>query len=125
MIFGSPSLIWQMKMKPIPPTMREKQRYVVFDIKKTKSSDSFQKRHIEEQIRTSLKNLVGDLGLAKANLNFVDKNIIRVCHDMVDYLKAALSLTTTINGTTVQIKTLGVSGILNKARKRYQSASEV
>ncbi len=100
------------------PSLREKKRYIVF---KVESENELSKKDYFDLIKSSFKSFLGELGLAKAGILFLPdwkdgKGIIRVSHKEVDNIKAALSL---VKGTNsgVKIKTLYVSGILDKARK--------
>ena len=71
--------------------------------------------------------LLGQLGIAKAGIRILpekwnlelQKGIIKVNHKHVDELKSALTLIEKINNKKVIIKSIGVSGILNKAEQRY------
>ena len=47
------------------------------------------------------------------------RGLIRVNNKNVDNLKAALTMADKINNENVIIKSVGVSGILNKAAKKY------
>jgi len=71
--------------------------------------------------------LIGQLGVAKAGIQIlhdcwnpeIQRGIIRVGNKQVDELKAALTLIKSINNQDIIIKSIGVSGILNKAKERY------
>ncbi len=73
------------------------------------------------------QELIGQLGIAKAGIQVIkdcfkpklQKGIIKVGHKSVDELKMALSLIETINNKKVIVKSIGVSGILKKAKERY------
>ena len=71
--------------------------------------------------------LIGQLGVAKAGIQVIpdcwkpglQRGIIKVSHKHVDELKLALSFVKKINNKDVIVKSIGVSGILNKAKQRY------
>lgn len=71
--------------------------------------------------------LIGQLGVAKAGIQILpdcwnpesQRGIIRVGHKHVNELKASLTFVEKINNKEVILKSIGVSGILNKAKKRY------
>ena len=71
--------------------------------------------------------LIGQLGVAKAGLQVIkdcwnpdlQRGIIKVGHKHVDELKAALTFIKKINNKDVVVKSIGVSGILKKAKERY------
>ena len=74
-------------------------------------------------IDKEIKRLIGELGYGKAGVMFMDHNehkaIIRMNHNHVDEIRLALTLVKDINHEQVIIKTLGVSGILNKAKEQW------
>jgi ribonuclease P/MRP protein subunit POP5 len=105
------------------PTLKEKKRYVVFEIiSEKKFSLSEVKQFADERIYSFL----GELGVARALPVFIEekfnaekqKFVIKVGHKYVDELKAALALGKSIKNTPVIIKSVTVSGILKKAGKR-------
>jgi len=108
-----------MKVKPILPSLREKKRYLVFEVL---SKDSLNFSALNDAIYDSCFNYLGDLGMAKAGILTMkdkysnNKGIIRVNHKNTENLKSALML---INKKDVLIRTLGVSGILKKAENKF------
>ena len=72
-------------------------------------------------LKHSLKFL-GELGMAEAGLIVLHdkfdgkKGIIKVNHKYVHHLKSALAL---INNRNMLFRSIGVSGILNKAEKKF------
>lgn len=107
-------------MKKILPSLKEKKRYIVFEVV---SEKSFSSESIKKAVNETLKSFLGDLGLAKAGVMFVDckenKGIIRTEVKELDNVKAGLTLVKDINKEKALIKTIGVSGILNKAKERW------
>lgn len=115
-----------MKNKPLLPSLKEKKRYVAFEIISKSRIRAFSK--ITESIYTSARTFAGDLGLAAMGLQVLpekysedQKGILRVSSSHVDELKAALSLVDEIDGEEVIMRSLGVSGMLNKAEKYIAS----
>ncbi len=107
------------KLKPLRPSLREKKRYVVFEaLPKKRLSVA----HIAKTINLSILQYIGTKGSARAGAIVLNekynqntqRGIIKVAHDSVDDLKAALTLNEDI---TFQV--LGVSGILKKAEKKF------
>ncbi|MBL7051873.1 MAG: ribonuclease P protein component 2 [Nanoarchaeota archaeon] len=108
-----------MKLKALLPSLREKKRYVGFVVE---SKDNLDLKQVQETIESSMKDLIGNLGMANAGLLFLkdwkdNKGIVRVSTKNVDHLKASLALIKEINGEKVIIKSLGVSGVVDKVRK--------
>jgi len=71
--------------------------------------------------------LLGQLGLAKAGMQILpdywnenlQRGIIKVNHKHVHELKSALLFVEKINNRQVIVKSIGTSGIINKAKQRY------
>ena len=109
------------KLKPLLPSLREKKRYVVFEVlPENKVSFEEVKRTLENRIQEFL----GVLETSKAGIIIMDKwdknkGILRVSHNMLDKVKAAIVLIKEVNGKRVIIKTVGVSGILKKAQNKF------
>ncbi|HLG24048.1 MAG TPA: Rpp14/Pop5 family protein [Candidatus Nanoarchaeia archaeon] len=115
------------KLKPLLPSLREKKRYLAFEIISKSKIDDF--KLVENAIFSSLHNLTGVIGLAKAGIiPMEDKwnpnlqmGIIKVSHLCVDELKSALALCKSINGSEVIFKSLKVTGVLNEAVRRLNA----
>ena len=92
-------------MKRLLPSLREKKRYVVFE------TDT------PNKVGQALKDFLGILGMSKVNPLIMkdkfkkNKGIIRINHAFKNEVIMALSL--------VNVKTIGVSGILKKAEEKY------
>ena len=117
------------KLKPVLPSLREKKRYLVFEIiSKEKISDS---NAVSSAISHYSLQFLGQLGTAKAGIIMLNnkwdpdlqRGIIKVSHKHVDAVKAALMLADKIEGKEVIIRSIGVSGILNKAERNYLKAT--
>ena len=82
---------------------------------------------IYSAVKDSLQAYVGILGTGKAGLQFIkekwDKQnqcgIARVSHTSVDMLKASFVLIHTINNKKARVRSLGTSGTIEKAQKKY------
>ncbi len=105
-----------MKLKP---SLKQKKRYVLFEIQ---SAKVFSLPEVAEAIESSLLRFLGELGLAKASPMMVkekwnDKKqrfVLKVNHDYVDKLKAAVILNKKIKNTPVLIRSIVTSGTLKK-----------
>ncbi len=112
-----------MKGKPLLPTLRTKKRYVVYELI---SDKDILHEMIVDAIVSSYKECFGIFGVGKAGI--IDTKIyskekkrviLKINHKYVEELRAALGMITNINSSKVIIHTIGVSGILRKAKKRY------
>ena len=113
------------KLKPVLPSLREKKRYLVFEIiSKEKISDA---GAVSDAVYSSSLQFLGQFGTAKAGIMVLNnkwnpkfqRGIIKVSHKHVDAVKAALIFTKKIENKDVILRSVGVSGILNKAEKKF------
>lgn len=109
-------------MKPLLPSLKERKRYIAFEIL---SSSSISEQDMQDTIRRAMHNYVGELGMARAGLQFVqwskNKGIARVNHTSADVLKASFPFVDSIKDKKVVVRSLGTSGILIKAQKKYMA----
>ncbi|HLC95875.1 MAG TPA: Rpp14/Pop5 family protein [Candidatus Nanoarchaeia archaeon] len=116
------------KLKPLLPSLREKKRYIAFEViseGKIGSADS-----VEHAIFGSLLKLVGEKGAATAGIIMLkdrynpetQRGILRTSTKGLKDSKQALTLIDSIEKKEVIVKTLGVSGILKKAVSNYIAA---
>ncbi len=108
------------KQKPILPSLKEKRRYLVFEAIGSNLNFS----EIKDSILNEMTALIGRIGMAKANVNFMEdwknnRGIIKVNNKYVDYVKATFVCLKKVNKKEAIIRSIGVSGLLNKARSRY------
>tara|TARA_Y100000310_G_scaffold345407_1_gene464642 strand:+ start:2477 stop:2824 length:348 start_codon:yes stop_codon:yes gene_type:complete len=110
------------KFKPVMPSLREKKRYLSFEVV-SKNKNSF--KSVEKAISNAVLGFLGVYGSGKAGINIMDdqfnfkeqKGIIRVNNKNVDALKASLVMVKEVDGGEAIVRSIGVSGILNKARR--------
>ncbi|MDD5331626.1 MAG: Rpp14/Pop5 family protein [Candidatus Nanoarchaeia archaeon] len=103
------------KLKPLIPTLREKKRYLVYEIYSNENLTN-----LKTEILNSIRKFLGSFGLAKAGIQIVEtknnKGIIRVNNKELNNLKTALILTNKINQKDVYIRPIFVTGLLGKAK---------
>ena len=113
------------KIKPLLPTLRERKRYLAFEIvSETPIGDL---TAVSKAIRAKAVEYLGELGCAEAGIMFLSdkydqeqqRGLIRVNNKSLDKLKATLALVDQIDSQNVIIKSRGVSGILKKAQNKY------
>lgn len=111
------------KLKPILPTLREKKRYLAFElVSKSKIKDY---ASVSKAIWHGLLLFNGVKGAAQAGMMLLpekyndrlQRGIARVNHRHVGSLKAGLVFVQDIENTPVIARSLGVSGSLKKASK--------
>lgn len=116
------------KQKTLLPTLKERKRYLAFEVISDAPLGDYQAAR--EEIAAQTLQFLGELGGAEAGIWFIDerwdvrsqRGLVRVNNLAVDKLKTALALIERINGQRVMMRSLGVSGILNKAADRYIAA---
>lgn len=111
-----------MKIKPILPSLREKKRYLAFEII---SKDSISLESANKAIYGQCFGYIGELGMSRAGMLMLNdkyknnKGILKVNHKNVDNIKSSLMLIRKINNQDVIIRVLGVSGILKKTNEKF------
>lgn len=104
------------KIKPLSPSLREKKRYIAFEIVSEKDL-SF--KQVSETITSVILKFSGITGLAEAGLIILkekfnkNKCVLRISTKCVDKVRASFCLT----DKSMILRTLGVSGMLNKMDK--------
>ncbi len=115
-------------IKPILPSLREKKRYVVFEMISDSKIDN--PTLVGETIEDSFLDFLGTDGAARAGFMFLpdkfdankQKGIVKVSNKFVDKLRTSLALIRSIKNQKVIFKTAGVSGILRKAEKKFMAS---
>jgi ribonuclease P/MRP protein subunit POP5 len=110
------------RLKQLIPALREKKRYLAFEIKSKDKMESY--NSVFETIKDNFCSLFGQEGFGKSGLQQIpelwDKKnqtgIIRINNKNLNKLRAALAITTKINGQEVIARSVYVSGMLKKAK---------
>ncbi len=109
--------------KTILPSLREKKRYLAFEIISKSKIKGFSA--VSSAIWSNSLSFMGELGAAKAGIWLLpdkynektQRGIIKVSNKHVNELKAALALIKEIDNNEVIVRSIIVSGMLNKAAK--------
>ena len=110
------------KLKPLKPSLKEKKRYLVFELD---TKDNINSSDLFSSIEKACLDFMGILHFAKAGVIILqnqyenNKGIIKVNNRYVDYAKASMMLIKDINGQKVNVRVIGVSGILKKAKDKF------
>ncbi len=106
------------KLKPLLPTLREKKRYLAFEVI---SGEVIPWKEIKGSVSSAIADHIGRLGLASAGLIFVKNNknkvVLRVSHTMLTQVRQALMFIKQIHGRPVIVQSITASGMLHKAAK--------
>jgi len=112
------------RLKPVLPSLREKKRYLAFEVISKEKINDF--GLVSNAIMHYSFQFLGQLGAAKAGIMVLgnkwnqntQRGIVKVSHKHVDALKAALALADKVDGKDAIFRSLGVSGVLNKAENK-------
>jgi RNase P/RNase MRP subunit POP5 len=113
------------KVRSIKPSLREKKRYVVFELI-TKDNVKINSFNVKSAIEKCLKDYVGTKGMAGIGFIFLPKfyneeknsGLFRVTTKGLNDVRAGLLFLKNINNIDVIFRIKFVSGILKKARER-------
>lgn len=113
-----------MKLKPLLSTLRERKRYLAFEVLAEKELEW---TSIKRAIAAGVKDYIGLHGLAEAGLLFVkynkNKGVLRVSHTMLNKVRAAFVFMQTIDNTPVIIRSIKASGMIHKAVESIQASN--
>ncbi len=115
-------------MKPLLPTLREKKRYLVFEVI---SEKQMLWPAVRKSVDQAILRHIGDLGYAKAGVQLLDKRwntplsrgMLRTTHTSLDAVRSSLGFVRDIDGKPVVVRSVGASGILKRAVARYLTDS--
>jgi len=113
------------KLKPVLPSLREKKRYLAFEVISKEKINDF--GLVSEAVQNCSLDFLGQLGAARAGIMVLGNKwnprlqmgIIKVNHKNVDALKASLVFAGKVGNNEAIFRSLGVSGILRKAESRF------
>ncbi len=119
------------KMKGLPPALRRKKRYVAFKLIVNEKNNNrgnnerlTAKQFFQEVCQKAL-TLYGEWYFSQIKLELFDEKsgegILRCTREKLDAVIALLTLLTEVNGLSVAVKTLGVSGTLRGCRRFLKS----
>lgn len=116
----------RMKDKPkiLPPSLRQKKRYIVFKVLSEKPIEYIE---LVQSIWRSFLNFLGELKTSELNIwimkNLFDqkmqRGLIRCSHKEVEYIRGALALIEEAGEIKILIKVEGVTGTIKSAKKKY------
>lgn len=101
------------------PSLKQKKRYIVFEI----IGEKFNVEEVKTAVEEALLLFLGQLGMAKTAPMFLkekfkeNKFIVKINHKFVDECKSALILIKKIKNKEVMVRSIITSGILKKASK--------
>jgi len=98
-------------MRPYPPTLRERRRYIRFKVHGMAGE-----KEVAQAIQFSMLSLFGEDGYARSNFSIIryerGDGICRCTHDWLDNCLIALALVREIGGKPARIEATAVSGTI-------------
>jgi ribonuclease P/MRP protein subunit POP5 len=114
------------RITPLLPSLRERKRYLAFEILSESKINDFSV--VSNAIHNSCLRFLGELECAKAGIWMVkydshsQRGILRVDNRYANHLKSALLFVNEMGGEPTIVRSMGLSGMLNKAESRYLAA---
>jgi ribonuclease P/MRP protein subunit POP5 len=110
-------------LKPLLPSLKEKKRYLAFEIVSKSKIKAFSE--VSKAIWSSTLSFSGTKGAAEMGIwvfpeqynTSAQRGLIRVSHKSLDELRASLALIKTIEEQPVVVRSIGASGIMAKTQK--------
>lgn len=114
-------------MKPLLPTLREKKRYLVFEVV---SERKLAWEAVRSAVESGVLRHIGELGYARAGVQLLpehwhaqsSRGMLRVSHTSLGEVRSSLGLVREAGGVPVIVRSVGASGILGRAVGRYLGA---
>lgn len=113
-----------MRLNTIPPAMKDRDRYIVFEIVSRKV---FEPASIVQALWNSCMQLFGEVGVSEFSMAFLsnlyDKTkkigIIKCNHNSVEKIRLAIASIKNIEDEPVVIKTIGLTGTISSAKSKF------
>jgi ribonuclease P/MRP protein subunit POP5 len=114
------------KPKILPPSMRPKKRYLVFEIITNEKISYMDFINVAWE---SMLEFLGDLKTSEARVWFIQnlfnaekkRGVVKVDHACVEDVRASLAMINIIGESKAVIKVLGVTGTIKSAQVKYLS----
>ncbi|OYT63530.1 ribonuclease P [Methanosarcinales archaeon ex4572_44] len=107
-------------MKILPPTLREKKRYLTVEIMK---DGRINRDRFLRALQDSIKDLFGDVGLSETGLRLLHfdgtRAVVRCTPKMVWAVRAGIATITQIDGVKVSVRVIGIGGTVRSVMEKY------
>jgi ribonuclease P/MRP protein subunit POP5 len=108
-------------MKILPSSLREKKRYLAFEV--TCESEPVDRKALLDEIFFATQMIIGDVGSSEIGYRLIDFNgsrgIMKVNANAVETARAAMATVCAIKGSRAAIRVLGISGTIKAAIEKY------
>ena len=113
-------------MKVLPPTLRDKKRYLAFELI---SEKPVRREDLIRELFSASGSLLGDVGSSECAIRLLafddSKGIVRCSPERTDNTRAVLATIMDVKGTRVLCHVLGISGTVQGATKKYLAGADV
>ena len=120
-------------MRYVPPSLRERRRYLLFDMIGDREID---KRALLKELGDSIHSLYGDVGASKIKLRLIKYHtreddthgvvgILRCAHGKVEEVRASLACIHSITDARVGIRVIKTSGTIRGATRHGGNAGSM
>jgi len=109
-------------MKHLKPTLRERNRYVAFELSCGRKCG---RDEVVKAVWKTLLRFLGEIRVGKLGLWVMDwlegpqKGILKVSHKSIRDVRLGLAMLDSVGDSRAAVNVLGVSGTLKKAREKY------
>jgi len=108
-------------MKILPPTLREKKRYLALQIiSETRAS----RNQFLKELQYSIASLVGDVGLSESRLQLLYFDgrfaIVRCVPKKIWVVRAGIAAITGINKRRIAVRVIGIGGTVRSVTEKYK-----
>jgi len=118
------------KPKFLPPCLRAKERYIVFDVL---SENSIYYNDLVKAIWFSCLSWLGELKTSECELWIIrnlynpktQHGVIKCRHDMIEFMRVALALIKKVGNSNAIIRVLGVTGTIRSAKREYMGFTDL
>jgi ribonuclease P/MRP protein subunit POP5 len=115
-------------MKILPSSLREKKRYIAFEVI-SESNDIIDRKALLDEIFFATQMLIGDEGSSEIGYRLMDFNgsvgIMKVSLGAVEMARAAMGTVCYIKGSRAAVRVLGVAGTIRSAIEKYIPAEDI
>lgn len=115
-------------MKILPSSLREKKRYVAFELV-TEGGEPADRKALLDEVYYATQSLLGDAGSSEIGYRLMDfdgsRGIMRVSLGAVELARAAMATVHAIKGQRAVIIVRGVSGTIRAATEKYIASEDI
>ncbi|MEE8168263.1 MAG: Rpp14/Pop5 family protein [Candidatus Hydrothermarchaeales archaeon] len=111
-----------MKVKKLPPSLRERKRYIAFRVE---GDEPLSREQIVRAVRREVMSFLGENRMSELNIWVLDFNAdaqqgFIVCHHKaVGEAKACLAMVSIVDGIRLHLAPIGISGTIKTLKRKF------